>query len=248
MKNIKNFRDYISNSNIKENVIVSNYLNDKISDKEFEQLFNAEMMQLNEGVGDWLQWLKDKVLNWTIGIYKSILDSPEVYYLKKGGEKLINILEKVFNFIKKFEQKHPLIFKCIVIFMIIVIIIVATSASAYAAKTGDTESSSNVINMSIGMLDKMDLKNYSDFDMMEAKALLIKMRDNTDTNFVFSDTAKKIAESALKVIKQSIEEYKITHDDTTARALFDWLQNGSKMVITNLSNFGNTTNISLGIK
>jgi type II secretory pathway pseudopilin PulG len=166
--------------------------------------------------------------------------------IKNSVKKIFNVVNNVLDYIKKIEDKHPLIVKCVVIMLVVVVISIATAAAAYAAKTGDTQASTNAINMAIGFLDNINLKDYSSFDIIEAKAYLIKMREGNIGDFPFSEESQKIANSALKVIKTTIEEYKNTHDTTTANALYTWFETGSKMIITNLTQYANTTRITLG--
>jgi hypothetical protein len=234
-----NFLDIAKSDKVKENKTVFNYLNNKLSFEDFEKEFESQTILLNEGLNDWYK----KVLDWALGIFKSIINSPEAYYLKEGGKKVFNVLKKVFDFIKKFKEKHPVIFKCIVIFLIIIMLLVVTAATTYAATTGDPEYSKLVINTAIGFIDSIhnDPTNikFTDFDLMEAKAYLITLRDGGDaTKYAFSETAIKLSKTALEIMNNSITEYKVTHNDNLAVSLVQWFETGSKMIILKLEQFG----------
>jgi hypothetical protein len=249
---MKNFEQFLNQKlqNVKENKLVSDYLSGNISDSEFRTKFNKEI-SLNEGV---LSDVKGKVLDWFLGIIKSIVNSNVANIVKNGGRKVFNVLRGAYNYIKGFKEKHPIIFKCVVIFLIILLIFIATAASAYSQ---EPEASKLVINTAIGFIDSIhsDPTNikYTDFDLMEAKAYLIQLREGelAKSTFHYSETAIKLANTAIDLMKNSIAEYKITHSDSLAVSLVNWFETGSRMIILRLEEIGTagrlSTNITLGM-
>ena len=212
---ICNFSDFINGfETIQENKAVLDYLNGRITEIELDIEFSIQ--NINEGLGDWLKEIKDKVLNWSIGIFKSIInkiiDSTEFYILKEGGKKVFDVLKKILNTIKKFQEKHPLLFKIIVMFIVIVVIMIATASTAYAQSTGNADPAvtKNILNMAIGMLNDTKVSGgHSSFDVTEAMAYLIKLRDGDmeKTKFIFSKESQQIAQAAITTVEQSMEQY-----------------------------------------
>jgi len=185
MKSLQKYYEFINNS--KTDKFTELYLEGKISFKEWEINFD----QINEGkIGDLLTNKVYPVLNQLKNKIKTV------------GLKGLNILKKIFNFIKTFAGKHPILAKILMIIIILFIIGIVTASAATGSDPHTLVANSDIINAAIGFID--DLHKAGDIadvmDKMQVQSYLMDMRDNGVIDSTWTEHIKTMGDAALSVV------------------------------------------------
>ena len=106
--------------------------------------------------------------------------------------------------------------------------------------------------MAIGMLNDTKVSGgHSSFEVTEAMAYLIKLRDGDmeKTKFIFSKESQQIAQAAITTVEQSMEQYKTTTSGTDksmyAETLMNYFNVGKDFIITKMQQGVGTESITL---
>ena len=246
-----------------EHKLTLQFVNEKTSEKQFlyslNEEFNNEFNSIltenvfSKGI-DAIKVFVEKILKWVFGIFKTIVNK-----IATIGTKAFSILKGIYNVIAKFQQKHPVLFKIIVIFIIVLILLVATASVAQANVAGSNPEQTNfIINSAIGLIDSLDAAKHSTYDIMEAKAYLLSLRDKMEGTYEFSKNAKVMGDSAIKIINGNIEEYRTANDERKnilAEILTNYGEVGKNMILISIekikgisgTGFSDMSNIKIGL-
>jgi len=244
MKYLKTFESY-NNSNF-----TIDFIDGKISESDYIKFLSNDF--INESITG----------NITDFIQKKVIDSLNSFLHKAAeiGFKVIEKLKTFFNWIvntiKSFKQKHPVLFKLIVITLIIMIILIVTTATASAQAAG-TQPSVNTINEAIGLLENLHKSGKIDDNSiyMKAVAHLIDMRDGKIDIQNLGSEAIKLSDIAVKTIINMNKEAKTAYaagDNSIIDHCIQLMDQGAKFVSASydksMSISGGYENIKLGIK
>ena len=151
MQHLINFKTY------RNSAVLEGFLSGDISEEEYFTYFDKE---LNEG-------LVDDFIGKMVGTVKNTLLGFLEKAIKTGGsivDKVIGFMKKIKDKVLSFRDKHPLLFKIIMIVMMTLLILIISCVIAHAATTGNPIDE-NIRNLAIGFLDDMKthgyMKNYN---------------------------------------------------------------------------------------
>jgi hypothetical protein len=178
------------------NKVTLDFIDNKISESDFITYLDNEI--LNEGIidsiKDFFSGFKQKVVD----IFWSFL--VKAYEIGFAiWDKLNTFIKWLFNKINSFADKHPKLWKIMIITIIILIILIVTASSAKAQSTGQPIPLGK-INMAIGWLDNVKAQGTED-PMLVGKAMahLVDLRDGQMDIKGLGDGAIKMADAALHV-------------------------------------------------
>ena len=199
------------------------YLEGKITFEEWENKFN----KINEGLGD---LIKTKIY--------SVLNSLKTK-IKTIGEKGIKILSSIFNFIKTFASKQPILAKMLVI-VIIFFVIGIVSASA---DPSTLIPNSDVLNAAIGFVEELNQDGtIADvMDKMQVQAYLVDIRNDGVMDENWSEQVQKIGDTATKMM----EDLKDKNPDKFSKLADFGAEIKDYIFKVIKSAFGSSTNVSL---
>jgi hypothetical protein len=251
MRYLKTFEQLINESKKFKDVdsITLDWCKDNITEKEFFSYI--ENLSINEG---WFegakQWLSDAgaaTVNWFKEKFFKIL----MTMLKSAVEVGMSIINKVVQFVSwifdklnKFADKHPTIWKIILVTLIMFICLVVCASSVKAQTTGQPIDP-NVINSAIGML-KAKMGSGDSQLYMKAMAYLIDIRDgHQDINpEVVGKGAIDLGKSAISII----EDYKSSTNSDFLQYAANSIREGSNYVGAEITKVGGTDSVELFIK
>jgi hypothetical protein len=168
----------------------------------FKSFIDKGKKLTEESINKILGWIS-KQLEVESYIFDKIIEN-----LKKVGSKIIELLLAVLKRIKDFKDKHPKIFKAIVIILTIVIIILISAVVAYSQTTGQPVSIEE-FGINSEMLDAMI--GFSSQYKLDPKiqAALVDLKDGSiDLDWNNVETSKSYIESIRKsMISMKDEEY-----------------------------------------
>jgi hypothetical protein len=216
------------------------FIDNKITESDFINYLNIEV--LNENIiTDILSNFKQKVID----IFWS--------FLIKSYEVGFAIFDKINTFVKwllskinSFAEKHPTLWRIIIITSVTLIILIVSASSAHA-QTNNQPIPLGKINMAIGWLDS--IKDGKD-PMLVNKAIthLIDLRDgHMDINNL-GDGAIKMADAALSTANKIIAESKTSTDSNFFKFCTDLIQKGSQFINATYTKSGGFENVRLAIK
>jgi hypothetical protein len=215
---------------VKEDTLVLQFINEEISEQEFEAKLVEELNILNEGI---IEDAKAFFKNWVLGKIKALFSSI-VKLVKSTGKMIASAFKSIFSAIGKFKSKYPKLYKVAIILLIIILLMTLTAASAYAQSTG-ADIPIDQINAAIDLLQnnidmKTDGQGFVDYKqtmggdliksdtefiarVKEAQAYLIKLKReqlygtaaNSNLRIVwhrFSADSINYATKALNTVKQ----------------------------------------------
>lgn len=219
------------------------YITSDISEHEYITYLNDEL--LNENVGEFITSIKEKVIN--------ILYT----YIAKAYEIGIVVFDKfkVFfkwfvNIIAKFKNKHPLLYKILLITSITMIILMVSATTAHAQSTNQPVNKDK-LDLAIGWLDYLKSKGgYDNMQVSKAIGHLIDLKDGKIDISTFGKESINIADSAIKVAEKIMLEAKNDYktDKSAFNLCIELIKKGSTYIDVIYSKTTNTENIKLLIK
>lgn len=225
------------------NKVTLDFIDNKITESEFITYLNDEV--LNEGIidsiKDFFSGFKQKVVD----IFWSFL--TKAYEIGFAiWDKLNTFIKWLFNKISSFKEKHPTLWRVMIITMIILILLIVTASSAKAQTAGEPIPLGK-LNMAIGWLDS--IRDGKD-PMLINKAIahLVDLRDGQMDIQGLGDGAIKMADAALQVADKIIIDSKTSTDNNFFRFCIDLIQRGSEFVGAVYTKSGGVENIKLAVK
>lgn len=185
-------------------------------------------LEINEGISEWFSNLKTFFQNINDAIQNLLLT------LLERGLKSLDVIKKffskIFDKIKSFKEKNPILFRTILITLVLIVLaFILCSAAASPTKTPPE----SVINAAIGLLRDIQQNGESNIDnsvLMKAQAYLFELKSGKEIEV--GDETVKVAQSALKVIQQNVQEYRSSNEKNPedVNYLLGLIEKGSKMV------------------
>jgi stage V sporulation protein SpoVS len=227
------------------NKVTLDFIHNKITESEFINYLNGEV--LNEGlidsIKDFFGSFKQKVVDifWSF-----VVKSYEIGFAI--WDKLNVFIKWLFGKINSFADKHPTLWRVMIITIVILIILIVTASSAHAQTKGEPIPLGK-INMAIGWLDNVKSSGTED-PMLVSKAMahLVDLRDGHMDIQGLGDGAIKMADAALNTASRIIAESKTSTDSSFFRFCTDLMQKGSEYVGAAYTKSGGLENIKLAVK
>jgi hypothetical protein len=227
------------------NKVTLDFIDNKITESDFINYLDNEI--LNEGIidsiKDFFSGFKQKVVD----IFWSFL--VKAYEIGFAiWDKLNTFIKWLFGKINSFKEKHPTLWKVMIITIIILIILIVTASSAKAQTTGEPIPLAK-INMAIGWLDNVKSQGGQD-QMLVSKAIahLVDLRDGQMDIHGLGDGAINMADAALTTASRIMDEAKTSNDNTFFKFCVDLIQKGSSYVSAAYTKTGGFENIKLAVK
>ncbi len=186
---------------------------------------------LGEGLREWIskaadffERVNDSIRNLMLAMMEKGIKS--LYLLKE-------FFSKVMSKISEFKEKHPVLFRTIVITMVLVILLFVLCSAAASPSKNPPE---GVLDAAIGLLEQLRSKGAGgdSSTMMKAQAYLFELKKGGSVdNPAFGKSVVSAARAAIEVVQQNIEECrKATGDQKIGmqETLLDLAEKGSKMV------------------
>ena len=227
------------------NKVTLDFIHNKITESEFINYLNGEV--LNEGlidsIKDFFGSFKQKVVDifWSF-----VVKSYEIGFAI--WDKLNVFIKWLFGKINSFADKHPTLWRVMIITIVILIILIVTASSAKAQSTGQPIPLAK-INMAIGWLDNVKAQGTED-PMLVGKAMahLVDLRDGQMDIKGLGDGAIKMADAALHVANKIMSEAKTSNDSSFFRFCTELIQKGSEYVGAAYTKTGGLESIKLAVK
>ena len=227
------------------NKVTLDFIDNKITESEFITYLNDEV--LNEGIidsiKDFFSGFKQKVVDifWSF-VVKAYEIGFDIW------DKLNTFIKWLFGKINSFADKHPKLWRVMIITIIILIILIVTASSAKAQSTGQPIPLAK-INMAIGWLDNVKSTGTED-SMLVSKAMahLVDLRDGHMDIQGLGDGAIKMANAALTTAGRIMDEAKTSNDNSFFKFCVDLIQKGSNYVGAAYTKTGGFENIKLAVK
>jgi len=225
------------------NKVTLDFIHNKITESDFITYLDNEIF--NEGfidsIKDFFSGFKQKVVDifWSF-----VVKAYEIGFAI--WDKLNTFIKWLFNKINSFADKHPTLWRVMIITIIILIILIVTASSAKAQTTGEPIPLGK-LNMAIGWLDST--RGGKD-PMLVNKAIahLVDLRDgHMDINGL-GDGAINMADAALTTVNKIISESKTSTDSSFFRFCTELIQKGSEYVGAAYTKSGGLENIKLAVK
>ena len=227
------------------NKITLDFIDNKITESDFINYLNDEI--LNEGIidsiKDFFSGFKQKVVD----IFWSFL--TKAYEIGFAIFDKVNIFIKwLFGKINSFADKHPTLWRIMIITIVILIILIVTASSAKAQTSGQPIPLAK-INMAIGWLDNVKSSGTQD-QMLVSKAMahLVDLRDGHMDIQGLGDGAIKMANAALTTAGRIMDEAKTSNDNSFFKFCVDLIQKGSEYVGAAYTKSGGFENIKLAVR
>ena len=188
---------------------------------------------LNEGFSDWMKKIGD--------FFERINDSIRnlMLTLMEKGLMALSVLKKFFDkvldMIKGFREKHPALFRTIIITLVLIVLFFVLCSAAAGKHEGVPD---GVLDAAIGFLKRLQTEGsgkYDDGTLMKAQAYLFELKKGGSvSNPVFGNQVTALANSAIKVVQQNAEEIKSMapgeEKNQSMAYLLDLAEKGSRMV------------------
>jgi hypothetical protein len=226
-------------------LITLDFINSNVTENEFINYLNNEL--INEGLLEDFKFFYSKFKEKVIDIFYTFL--VKAYQVGFSIFDKINIFFKwLFNRISIFREKHPLVYKMIVITIIVMVILIITAASAKAQSSGQVIPKAK-IDMAIGWLDHIKSKGQLDnLELSKAIAHLIDLRDGKIDIPVLGDKAIKIANAGLNTAQKIMDEAKTNQDQSLLKFCAELIEKGQNYIKAVYKKTANTENIRLLMK
>ena len=189
---------------------------------------------INEGFSDWIKKIGE--------FFERINDSIRnlILTLMEKGLMALSVLKKFFDkvldMIKGFKEKHPALFRTIIITLVLIVLFFVLCSAAAGKHEGVPD---GVLDAAIGFLKRLQVEGsdkYDDSTLMKAQAYLFELKKggNQISNPAFGKQVADLANSAIKVVQQNAEEIKSMapgeEKNQSMAYLLDLAEKGSKMV------------------
>lgn len=227
------------------NKVTLDFIDNKISESDFITYLDNEV--LNEGfidsIKDFFSGFKQKVVD----IFWSFL--VKAYEIGFAiWDKLNTFIKWLFGKINSFADKHPRLWRVMIITILVLIILIVTASSAKAQTTGEPIPLAK-INMAIGWLDNVKSQGTED-PMLVGKAMahLVDLRDGHMDIKGLGDGAIKMADAALHVANKIMGEAKTSNDSSFFKFCIDLMEKGSNYIDAAYTNSGGFENVKLAVK
>ena len=225
------------------NKVTLDFIDNKITESDFINYLNSEI--LNEGIIDSIKEFFGGFKQKVVDIFWSfVVKSYEIGFAI--WDKLNIFIKWLFNKINSFADKHPQLWRIMIITIIILIILIVTASSAHAQTKGEPIPLAK-INMAIGWLDSV--RGGKD-PMLVNKAIahLVDLKDGHMDIHGLGDGAINMADAALTTVNKIIAESKTSTDSSFFRFCTDLMQKGSEYVGAAYTKTGGLENIKLAVK
>ena len=227
------------------NKVTLDFIDNKITESEFITYLDNEV--LNEGIidsiKDFFSGFKQKVIDI---LWSFLTKAYEIGFAI--WDKLNIFIKWLFGKINSFKEKHPTLWKIMIITIIILIILIVTASSAKAQSTGQPIPLAK-INMAIGWLDNVKSSGTED-SMLVSKAIahLVDLKDGKMDIQGLGDGAIKMADAALTTAGRIMDEAKTSNSNSFFKFCVDLIQKGSEYVGAAYTKSGGFENIKLAVR
>jgi len=227
------------------NKVTLDFIDNKITESDFINYLDTEV--LNEGIidsiKDFFSGFKQKVVDifWSF-----VVKAYEIGFAI--WDKLNTFIKWLFNKISSFKEKHPTLWRVMIITIIILIILIVTASSAKAQSTGQPIPLAK-INMAIGWLDNVKSSGTED-SMLVGKAMahLVDLKDGHMDIQGLGDGAIKMADAALNSANKIMTDAKTSTDSSFFKFCNELIQKGSEYVGAAYSKSYGSENLKLVVK
>ena len=225
------------------NKVTLDFIDNKISESDFITYLDNEI--LNEGIidsiKDFFSGFKQKVVDifWSF-----VVKAYEIGFAI--WDKLNTFIKWLFNKINSFADKHPTLWRVMIITIIILILLIVTASSAKAQTTGEPIPLGK-LNMAIGWLDST---RAGKDPMLVNKAIahLVDLRDGHMDIQGLGDGAIKMADAALNSANKIMTDAKTSTDSSFFKFCNELIQKGSEYVGAAYSKSYGSENLKLVVK
>jgi len=225
------------------NKVTLDFIDNKITESDFITYLNNEI--LNEGIidsiKDFFSGFKQKVVDifWSF-----LIKAYEIGFAI--WDKLNTFIKWLFEKINSFREKHPTLWRVMIITILVLIILIVTASSVKAQTTGEPIPLSR-INMAIGWLD--NVRDSKD-PMLVNKAIahLVDLRDGQMDIHGLGDGAINMADAALTTAGRIMDEAKTSNDNTFFKFCVDLMQKGNDYVGAIYTKTGGLESVKLAVK
>jgi hypothetical protein len=227
------------------NKVTLDFIDNKITESDFITYLDNDI--LNEGIidsiKDFFSGFKQKVVDifWSF-----VVKAYEIGFAI--WDKLSTFIKWLFGKINSFKEKHPTLWRVMIITIIILIILIVTASSAHAQTKGEPIPLGK-LNMAIGWLDNVKAQGNQD-QMLVSKAIahLVDLRDGQMDIHGLGDGAIKMADAALTTSSRIMDEAKTSNDNSFFKFCVDLIQKGSEYVGAAYTKSGGFENVKLAVK
>jgi len=227
------------------NKVTLDFIDNKITESDFITYLNNEI--LNEGIinsiKDFFSGFKQKVVDifWSF-----VVKAYEIGFAI--WDKLNTFIKWLFEKINSFREKHPTLWRVMIITILVLIILIVTASSVKAQTTGEPIPLSR-INMAIGWLDNVKAGGTKD-PMLVNKAIahLVDLRDGHMDIHGLGDGAINMADAALTTAGRIMDEAKTSTDNTFFKFCVDLMQKGNEYVGAIYTKTGGLESVKLAVR
>lgn len=197
------------------------FLENRITYREYTKLLEAT---LNEALID-LSSLKEKVLN---ALATLVVKAQNVGIAILS--KVVSVVSAVIGFIKRFREKHPILYRAILVFIILIVVAIFFASTAKAATGGDPVAvNTNHIDAAIGLLRKMGGGDVDNMITAKAITYLSDLRDGKiDTTIELGKEAINVANAALGTINKMADT--TSSDPAVMKQIYGFAQHGKQVI------------------
>ena len=215
--------------------------------------FISHLESLNENwISDSYEKVKWKVIEY---LWTFLEESKKIGF--KIFTKVFTFLKWIWNKIKSFKEKHPIIFKIVTITLLVLIILILSSCVAHAQVSGQPLDE-NQINLAIGFINDMEehgkIKSFTKWDVNKAIAYLIKLRDahgvvNPNDINNFGQESVTLANQSIKASEELVKDARIEGQSSPVyQYCLDIMQKGSDFINYSIQKTSSGEVVKLGIK
>lgn len=221
------------------------FLENQIDESQFISYLEQELVSEN-----FIENIKD-----VFGNFREKVTDIFYTFLVKSYQVGFQIFDKINTFIKwliskvtKFKEKHPLLYKVVILTIVVMILLIITAASA-KAQTSGTPIPKAKIDMAIGWLDYIKSEGKSDtMEVQKAIAHLIDLRDGKIDMPGLGQKAFDTAQASLNTSQRIMDEAKNTTDQSFLKFCVQLIEKGQSYIQAVYSKSGSSENIKLFIK
>jgi hypothetical protein len=225
------------------NKVTLDFIDNKITESEFITYLDNEV--LNEGIidsiKDFFSGFKQKVIDI---LWSFLTKSYEIGFAI--FDKINIFIKWLFSKINSFADKHPTLWRVMIITIVILILLIVTASSAHAQSSQQPIPLAK-INMAIGWLDS--IRDGKD-PMLVNKAIahLVDLRDGHMELHNLGDSAIKMSDAALSTVDKIMSEAKTSTDSSFFRFCTDLIQRGSDYIGAAYTKSGGFENVKLAVR